>query len=686
MTVRFEVLAHIQFDGDVRGGPGDFVGVRGTGQGVEGFAITLEPGTRGLGLRYRADIRGQGDTGWVAGGAFVGSRGQGRALEGFRIELTGECLADYDVLYMGYIAGGGDTEWLANGEYCGLHGQGRHLGGLAIRIMPRRPDYVMLVSKAVSGSGKPLAITASASVRSTEVLVSACDGSDLQLWDRRPVRGQEGYALINRARPNMCIARGQDRETLLKHVASIDTNDRCLWLDDTVKGPWNAIRSKTELELKLNMRGDPPYADQHNTLIVHPWSRAVPNELWQQQPVSCDLAGSTDEVALNDILRAIHRGCYPELFKGELLFPASDISKVAFDLGSAPTAWVPSTGVLIDPADPASLAVFIVSIDGIGLAVEGAAGTWTATASLEMPARVRFQAFDPPLLSVMTLELMRGRLRVPGHPEAEARLNELLTPWLVAHFNLHIFAALRVPVIGLLGNVFGPPVVSLQHPRVTAAFAKAPHATIEPRPTAWPSGKVSTGIGISALNTALGHVLARSEIYKKWSYEDPDRGLDVWADYRLRFGNPSFAIFPLSDDRCRVRIGVNGYGVLWIRQGFVPIVRSDGYLNCSARLVVKDDNKIAVVLDSIDAGVFDWVPDDEVYPEVLMAFSEATKAEAAGYLRGRSFELCTVPAIQARIVGRTFAITLRGLEVSTFADAEQRPMVLVTGTTSTEMK
>ncbi|WP_266156900.1 hypothetical protein [Dyella silvatica] len=680
MTVHFDVLVHMQDEGDLHAGPGEYVGTRITGLRLEGFAITLEPWTRGLGLRYRADLRGQGDTGWVRDGLFVGTRGQGRALEGFRIELSGECIADYDVLYMANISGGGDTEWLANGEYCGLRGQGRHIGGLAIRIMPRRPDYRVLVSRAASRSGKPLAITASGSLRKAEVGVSALDGSDPQTWDRRPVRGAEGYALINRARPNMCIARGPGMQVVLKHVSEIDTDDHCLWLDDTVPGDWTAIRSKTDLELKLNMRGDPPYADQGNALIVHPWSHAAANELWQSRKLGCDLVAGTDTVAPDQILRAIYHRCYPDLFKGALTFQSSDMGRVAFDFAAAPMVHVAPSDMPIDPANPSFPTAFIVVFEGIELAVEGKDGAWTATAVLQMLARVRFQAHGSPPVSMMTLELWQGWLRVEQHPEAEARLNELLVPWLIAHFNLQIFAPLRIPLAGLPGNQFSAPVVTVQPPYVTAALAKAPHATIVPRPTSWPfGGRVMTGIGTSTLDTVLGEVLASIKVYDSWTYKDPSRSFDLRVYYQIGLGNPRFSIFPSSGGQCRLRIDLRGDGVFEIRHDFSPRVWSDGYVNCSGRLAVKDDKTIEVVVESIDAIVFDWSVDGEVYPEVTFAFGVATGKVASDYLHGKSFTLYTPPTINAGIAGRNFEITLRDLDVESFADAEQRPMALVTG-------
>jgi hypothetical protein len=500
------------------------------------------------------------------------------------------------------------------------------------------------------------------------------------------VHGAEGYALINRARPYLCIARGPGAQIVLKHVSEIDTNDHCLWLDDTVPGDWNAICSKGDFELKLNMRGDPPYADQGNALIVHPWSRAAANELWRSSKIGCDLIVGTDAVAPGDILRAIYESCYPDLFKGALTFQSSDIGKIAFDLAYAPRVHVAPSEMPIDPEAPSSPAAFIVTFGGIELAVEGKGGAWTAIADLQMLARVRSQTHGSPPVQTMTLELRQGLLRVDRHPEAEARLNELLVPWLIAHFNLQIFAHLRIPMVGLPGNQFSAPVVTVQPPCVTAAFAKAPHATIAPRPTAWPFGRVLTGIGTSTLDTVLGEVLAATSVNDSWTYNDPGRSFKLLVYYRIRFGNPRFSIFPSSGNQCRLRIDLRGDGFFEIRHDFNPRVWSDGYVNCSGRLAVKNDKTIEVVVESIDAIVFDWSVDGEVYSDVTLAFGVATGKVASDYLRGRSFTLCTLPAIRADIAGRSFEITLRDLEVESFADVEQRPMALVTGMAVVETK
>jgi hypothetical protein len=691
MMVQFDVLAHIQGLGDVSAKAGQFVGTRGETRRLEGFAITLEPWTRGLGLRYQASIRGTGETNWVENGTFVGTRGQSRPLEGFRIELSGEAMPGYDVLYMAHISGKGDTEWLANGDYCGASEPGHQIEGLAIRIEPRKPDDIMLISKATSGSGKSLAITAPASPRSMAVLVSAPDGSDLQVWDRRPVRGGIGYALINRARPYMCIARGQGQEAVLRHTVEIDTDDRCVWLDDTVPGQWNAIRSRTDLELKLNMRGDPPYADEGNVLIVYPWARAAQNELWQQKKITYDLIGGTDAVALDDILRAIHAKCYPDLFKGVLRFESSDIKAIGFDLTNAPTVRVPFPDVPFDPSDPSSPVALRVMIDDFELSVEGVGGSWTTRASVEMLARITFFASGPWRPDTVGLELRQGRIHVEQHPEAEGRLNELLVPWLIEHLNLQIFLPLAIPIVEPVGIKFTAPAVAAQHPHLIAAFSKAPDTAISPRPTPWPLGKAFTGLGTGTLNAVLSDLLSRTRVYGDWVYAEPLRSFRLDANFQVLYRNPQVTILPLSGDKCRIRIDLHGDCYLFIRSDFTPRASGTGYVNFTSRLVVNHDKAISVVLESLDEVVLDWRTDkpsmvDDVYPKLFPTFSEVTSRLVVEDLRGKSFPICTFPTVEASIAGRAFEITLSGLEVSSFVDAEYRGLALVTGTPSIRVK
>jgi hypothetical protein len=82
----------------------------------------------------------------------------------------------------------GDSAWVSNGAHVGTQGQNRPVEGLAVKIVPRVHNYVSIICKANSGSGKALLITANPN--DTSVQVSAPTGSDLQLWGQATGEGR----------------------------------------------------------------------------------------------------------------------------------------------------------------------------------------------------------------------------------------------------------------------------------------------------------------------------------------------------------------------------------------------------------------------------------------------------------------------------------------------------------------
>jgi len=707
---KFDVLAHVEDVGDVHGGPGEYVGTRGEKKFIEGFAITLMPPLPSqVGLRYRADIKGSGDTGWVKDGKFVGSRGKRTPVEGFSIELSGPRMSEYDVLYMAHIGDMGDTAWLANGEYCGLHRQGHLIEGMAVKIVPRKPNYITLISKASSGSGKALVITAPASPEKKAVLVSAPNGSDLQLWDRRPVRGNVGYVLINKAHPRLCIARGPGQEAVLKDVALIDTDDSCVWLDDTVPGEWNAIRSKTDLELKLNMRGNPPYADKDNALIVYPWARGAANELWRQKKATYDLVGGTDEAGLNQVAQAIYRGCYPSIFKGVQQIGAFGIKAVGYDIATAPVFHLRPSEMLrqavleqatetLGAADPRCAEVaaeeartsFAVQIERIELTVEGERPMST-TASLEIAARIKVN-----LDRSLTLELTHGKLGIAGHPPIEDQLNKLFVPWLLEQLNQHVLSHIAIPAIDLLGIEFTTPVLGTQYPHLIAATSKVPDTAELPAPSFWPHGKVFVGADEEVLDSVVAAALADLKPSGEWSY-----GIDIFicdlhlrARYWIGFANPHFHITPSSGNKYKVRIDLNGGADFQVKCKWSaePGASARGHVAATARVEVNAQNEVVVIFESLDEVSLDWsfnyVPwwMDSAISSILGAFNPVTKLAVTEALRGKSFEVYTIPTIEANIAGRKFEIALRDLKLDSTADAGHKPLALVTGRTEVKIK
>jgi uncharacterized protein YjdB len=104
---------------------------------LEGFQIKIAPKIQGLSMQYMAHVQGIGDIPWTQEGQFIGTRGQGRRLEGFAIQLTGSARTKFNVKYMAHLEGSGDTGLYQNGQFCGTRGQSRRVEGILVRVEPK---------------------------------------------------------------------------------------------------------------------------------------------------------------------------------------------------------------------------------------------------------------------------------------------------------------------------------------------------------------------------------------------------------------------------------------------------------------------------------------------------------------------------------------------------------------------
>jgi uncharacterized protein YjdB len=706
----FDVLAHIEDMGDIHAGPGEYAGTRGKTKFMEGFSVTFTGPVDGIGLRYRAHITDSGDTQWVKDGTFVGARGKRKSVEGFAIELSGANLAQYDVLYMTHIRDVGDTGWVSNGAFCGTQGQRRPVEGLAVKVVPRTHNYVSLISKAASGSGKALLITASAKPGETGVFVSAANGSDLQLWDRRPVKGGQGFALINKGRPTLCIARGPGQPTVLKEVKLIDTDDTCVWRDDTVPGIYNAINSWTNWELKFDMSGNPPYADNNNVLISYPWAGGAPNELWRQNKATYNLVAGTDDRALNTLSEAIYRGCYPKVFKGSLPIGKGGIKSVGYDVVSVPVFNLKAATQLqehfqqqllqrLGASDERSREIAIeaaasmvdVRIDVIKLIVETDKPVST-NASLQMGASIQANPDRS-----LTLNLKLGELKIPDLPELERQLNEWFVPLLLELLNHTILDHIAIPAINLLGIEFTAPVIATRYPHVLAASSKIPDSTMLPPPSRWPDKKVFVGADETVLNSVGAAALDQLKPSGNWKYQI-DIGicdLVLEAHYEMNFRNPRFTVTPTSGNTYKVAIELGGYAWFRAKCGIFsasPGARAYGRVNATAAVSVDKDNKVILTFKSLDNISLDWSFDglpvwmDAVISTILGAFNPIVLLSVTAALSGKTFEVYTIPTIDATIAGTKFEIRLKDLVLDSAADAAQKPLLLVTGAAEVKIR
>lgn len=103
------VVAHIQDVGDVDAAGGDWVGKRGGGRWIEGFALLP---VSDVVAEYRV-----ADSDWVKAAGFAGSRGMGTPIRGFAVRAPG-----YECRYRATFVGGAKSGWVRDGAVCAAAG------------------------------------------------------------------------------------------------------------------------------------------------------------------------------------------------------------------------------------------------------------------------------------------------------------------------------------------------------------------------------------------------------------------------------------------------------------------------------------------------------------------------------------------------------------------------------------
>ncbi|MEM6503453.1 MAG: hypothetical protein AAF685_16660 [Cyanobacteria bacterium P01_C01_bin.89] len=136
-VVGLEVLVHIEGIGDRKFSDNEMAGTQGEARRLEGLQLSFNPRMAGLGIRYMGHVENVGDTPWVGEGQYIGTRGKGLRLEGFAAQLTGPESTKFDICYSGHFAGYGDSQVMTNGVLCGARGQGLTLEALKIWIKPK---------------------------------------------------------------------------------------------------------------------------------------------------------------------------------------------------------------------------------------------------------------------------------------------------------------------------------------------------------------------------------------------------------------------------------------------------------------------------------------------------------------------------------------------------------------------
>ena len=92
-----EVAAHVQRRGDVLTRLGDWMGVRGSQNWIEGFAIAPSRFVESADIEYQAVLGKGWLSPWAEGGTYCGSRGMALPILGLRVRLRNEASERYEV-------------------------------------------------------------------------------------------------------------------------------------------------------------------------------------------------------------------------------------------------------------------------------------------------------------------------------------------------------------------------------------------------------------------------------------------------------------------------------------------------------------------------------------------------------------------------------------------------------------
>jgi hypothetical protein len=113
-----QVMAHIQRAGDVGVKIGEWLGVKGSRQWIEGFGLAPTNGVAPQDVEYQAVLGRNWLSPWVEGGKFCGSRGMALPLLGIKVRLKGAAARAYECSYSATFVDGSAVGPVSGGEAC----------------------------------------------------------------------------------------------------------------------------------------------------------------------------------------------------------------------------------------------------------------------------------------------------------------------------------------------------------------------------------------------------------------------------------------------------------------------------------------------------------------------------------------------------------------------------------------
>ncbi len=112
------LVAHVARAGDLTARVGDWIGIRGSKQWIEGFGVAPGSGIEPEDIEYQAVLGRGWLSPWVAGGQFCGSRGMALPVLGLRMRLRGAAATTHECSYRATFVDGSAVGPVTGGEAC----------------------------------------------------------------------------------------------------------------------------------------------------------------------------------------------------------------------------------------------------------------------------------------------------------------------------------------------------------------------------------------------------------------------------------------------------------------------------------------------------------------------------------------------------------------------------------------
>jgi hypothetical protein len=414
-----------------------------------------------------------------------------------------------------------------------------------------------------------------------------------------------------------------------------------------------------------------------------------------------------DEPALNEFVRTVYEAAHDTVLVGSVAIsvPELGITSIAYEVASAPIVTLePST--LVRDLHLSMLA----ELDGLGEDDVEAAADVASGASFGLEARdliviVRYAGGVPPTRieaslraglqmiveagGVMTPDLVRLTVDVPGNPALAEIINRGLAPELIRRIEQDLLKPIRIPPLGLGSLRVSSPVVATGQGRLLATTALLPTQP-EPAPLAgaWPVETVFVAFRPNVISAALNEGVAGREISGHWErqFQFLFFSITLNADFRATVSEISIDVVPGQKGQlsgtARVDVSID------LRAKNLPSFSAAGTARPTVHVTaaVNAANEVTVNLDSIDSVVFDLhfrgLPPllDRVLEDIVNSLAPAIINAVEGEIAKLPPRPVTrIPEIPIVLDDTTVVITLKDLDITTMDTPDRKTCLAATG-------